>query len=84
MPGPGQSVGREKVFCKRCHWLEDAPTLVNIKCAHPNNRNRRKDNWYTQAGPGQRPPWKINKKNKCGWYDPKGSLLRSGGGKKLL
>ena len=81
MPGPGQSVGREKVFCNKCHWLYNEPMTANYQCTHPNNRNNKKDTWLSKGTAGHRPPHIINKKNKCGWYEVKGS--RYGRGKKL-
>jgi hypothetical protein len=84
MPGPSQCISRDPVFCSECHWLDcDSIHRETAKCTHPNNRNKKNDNWYERDQHGYRSPWKINKKNKCHWYEVKGSRM-SGGGKKLL
>ena len=83
--GPSQSYTSEKVFCKKCHWLYNVPNTQKFECQHPNNRNKKRDTWYSRTKPGYRHPRIINKKNKCVWYDAKGSLPNHRGvGKKLL
>jgi hypothetical protein len=86
MPGPSQSYTKDPVYCSECHWLDTRNDSINKECytcRHPNNRNPKKDTWFRKDKTGYKKPWKINKKNKCHWYEVRGSRL-SGGGKKLL
>jgi len=85
MPGPSQRHDVDKVFCIECHFFESAEIHAHSECRHPQNRNKKNDNWLKKDKSIFRKPWKINKKNSCHWYAVRGSLIRnSGGGKKLL
>jgi len=84
MPGPSQRCDVDKVFCRECHYLDEAEHHVDTKCTHPSNRNKKNDNWLKRDMTIFRSPWTINKKNNCPWYAVKGSVIRRGGGKRLL
>lgn len=73
MPGPSQRADVDKVFCIECHYFEGAEIHLNSKCTHPQNRNKKNDNWLRRDMSIFRTPWRINKKNNCTWYEVKGS-----------
>jgi hypothetical protein len=69
MPGPSQSISKDPVFCSECYYYQSAHLHANSECRHPDNRNKKNDNWLRRDTAKHRKPWKINKKNNCPWYD---------------